>query len=406
MPFFKYRARSAEGKQITGTAEAADEAALVHQLHGQGYWVTDLRPTHPPRGVSTWRAIPPRQFAVVFRQLESSLRAGMTVFNAISNMQANSRNRRLLGILREITAGASAGQTLSSILAQHPRIFPQHVIGLVLAGEMGGCLDEMCGEVAASYEFEDSIRRKMMWPMLYLQVNIVAGILVFSFPLMLKYAAEYAMKHNTPPGSFEHVIAGVKQWAAVFATRYLPVFVVVWVLWHLGKWFIKRPNFKPMRDRLVLMLPFWGGMVRDAAMTRIMRALRAGVRAGVPMRDALLAAANAAGNEAIAQPIRSGAMQLEHAGGSISVVLGQSGQIPSTAMGMLTAAEQSGTLEDALGQLIGYFEGDRETSGNKAAGVAWLTSLGAAAVIVLIAAAVAWLTYYSAIFSISEQMMP
>jgi type II secretory pathway component PulF len=404
MPYFTYQARTAKGARVRGTVEAETEDALVRQLRQDGYWITELAPAKPPAGVRTWRAIGPREFAVVFRQLQSALHAGLTVFNAISTLQVTSQNARLVGVLREITSGASSGQTLSSVLEKHPLVFPRHVVGLVRAGELGGCLDEMCGEVAASYEAEDALRRRLRWPLIYLKAILAASIVVPSFPLVFKFAAEYALANNITWFTLEHIFAGLKQWVAMFAMRYLPWVGAALGAWHLGRWYVKRPNLKPRRDRVVLAIPIWGAMVRDAALARLMRALRAGVRAGIPMRDALLAAADAAGNETIAAPIRRGAMELDQAGGSVSLVLGQSGQIPPTAMGMIMSAEQSGTLEDALGRLVGYFEADRETSGQKAAGAAWLTSLGLGAIIVLFAAAIGWVTFYQAQFDIVDEM--
>jgi len=124
-------------------------------------------------------------------------------------------------------------------------------------------------------------------------------------------------------------------------------------------------------------------------------------RAAVPLGDSLSEAARATGNYLIAQRV-TGPASLVDRGGRVSDVLRAAGIFSPSQVSLLTTAEETGTLEDALGQLAEKARGDRENF-LKAAGIGGcITAFLLVSVVTLFAAAIGWNAIYSEIFKVFE----
>ena len=102
MALYKYTARDASGKRLTGTQEAPDPDALLDRLSSRGYIVTKIEPTSAAAsskpflgGFSIGSKVKEEQFIFFNIQLSNMIEAGLTLLSALENILSQVKNKKL-----------------------------------------------------------------------------------------------------------------------------------------------------------------------------------------------------------------------------------------------------------------------------------------------------------------------
>src|SRR5665213_219208 len=189
---FKYKATSASGKTITGTAEAASKQDLLSMLHKQNIHPV-LIEAGKARNKSRSLFGPKKKVKlsdlVIFtRQLSTMISAGVPLARSLAALQSDSSNPYMKQVLAGVAKDVEGGQPLGDAFAKYPTVFSDVYVNMVRAGEEGGILDEILKRLALQVELDASIRKKiksaMMYPLVILTVTVIAffGIMLFIVP--------------------------------------------------------------------------------------------------------------------------------------------------------------------------------------------------------------------------------
>ena len=115
--------------------------------------------------------------------------------------------------------------------------------------------------------------------------------------------------------------------------------------------------FRNSIDRLLLRLPVIGDLTYKSTVARYCRTLSTTFAAGVPLIDALVACAGAAGNIVYKDAI----MRIRDdvaTGQQLGFAMRQTGIFPSMALQMVSIGEESGALDDMLDKVATHFENE------------------------------------------------
>jgi type II secretory pathway component PulF len=129
---------------------------------------------------------------------------------------------------------------------------------------------------------------------------------------------------------------------------------------------LRIPLLRHILDGAKLMLPWFGSLARRIATARWARALSMLLAAGVPVHQALVAAASATGNRAMEKSLVREAEGVLH-GRTVSEAVKASRQVPEMALDMLATAERSGSVEGALDKVAEYYESEADVGGKQTA---------------------------------------
>jgi type II secretory pathway component PulF len=308
-------------------------------------------------------------------------------------------------VAREGTETFSRGGSVSTHLERYPRFFPPFIVAIFRAGERSGQFAEACREIVVQCEIEQKTRRFVTLLKLYLAFIVVPAILVPSFPRIISKAVFADPNRTTPPMTlaavYEYLRPGLEAYRHHVLHDILPWVILAYVLIKAAAIVLHLPAMSGLRDRLGLYTPIVGMHTRRAAVARFARVLELMQRAGAPLGDGLREAARATGNTLVAERVTSPATLLDR-GGRISDVLRASGIFSPSQISLLTTAEQTGTLEDALTQLAEKARADRDHF-LKAAGLGGcMGTFALAALITLFAAAAGWMAIYDEIYKVFE----
>lgn len=413
MPVFRYEARDRDGATLTGHITARNRAHALVLLRQQDLAVDMLVDTHQAqRSPGTWGQGPlyplwpvrPSSVALFFDHLGRLLSAGVTPHEAFTALQERVGGR-LRRVAKEGAQTFARGGSISAHLERYPRFFPPHIVAIFRAGERSGQFAEACREIVVQCETEARVRRHVTLLKLYLTLIAIPALLVPSFPRIISASVFANPNRTTVPaglyGIYEYLRPGLEQYWRHILHDILPWVAAAYLLAKVVAVVLHLPFMATTRDRLALYTPILASHTKKAAVARFTRVLQLMQRAGVPLGDALREAAAATGNSLLAQRIAAPAFAVDR-GGRITDVLRASGLFAPSQLSLLATAEETGTVEDILGQLAEKTRQARD-SFLRAAGIGGCaTALAVAALITLAAAAIGWKTIYEEIYRVFE----
>ena len=113
------------------------------------------------------------------------LRAGLSLYRALSVLQKQTKNAFLNKILISLGNDINSGGTLSSGLAKFPNIFSSLFISMTRAGEESGNLANALSDIGMNLEKSHSLNKKihgaLIYPGVILSAMVVIGVLMFAF---------------------------------------------------------------------------------------------------------------------------------------------------------------------------------------------------------------------------------
>src|SRR5665213_4010039 len=144
---FKYKATSASGKTITGTAEAASKQDLLSMLHKQNIHPV-LIEAGKARNKSRSLFGPKKKVKlsdlVLFtRQLSTMISAGVPLARSLAALQDDSENPYMREVLGSITKDVESGLTLGDAFARYPNVFSEVYVNFARAAAAAAILDDI-----------------------------------------------------------------------------------------------------------------------------------------------------------------------------------------------------------------------------------------------------------------------
>jgi type IV pilus assembly protein PilC len=130
----------------------------------------------------------------------------------------------------------------------------------------------------------------------------------------------------------------------------------------------KMPAGQKLLDRIALMLPVIGDLIRKAAVAKFTRTLGTLISSGVPILEGLTITAKTAGNKIIEEAIMVARQSISE-GKTVSEPLGKTKVFPPMVVQMIAVGETTGALDAMLGKIADFYEEEVD------AAVAALTSL-------------------------------
>ena len=227
------------------------------------------------------------------------------------------RGERLKRVAKSISDGLSQGQSLQDIVGQHAIGAPRMLASAVGAGVQSGNLGmtvELMGDFAADVvELRNKLLQSAAYP---LTIVAVAGLLLM---LVVQHTlTEFLDTVRTWQMKINPWLMAILEWneRAPWWTFLIPlVGLLLIVLWTLSGRAAAMAFKGP--ERLLLLLPGVGALVRDLRYYTLTRMLSLLTERGIPLHDALSLAGGASGSVRLDRACRDLANQVQR-GNSLS----------------------------------------------------------------------------------------
>jgi type IV pilus assembly protein PilC len=213
-------------------------------------------------------------------------------------------------------------------------------------------LGQLSQYVERDLEARRTIKSALTYPIIILMMSIgVVGVLVtFVLPRFTTFFKSFGAKLPLPT----RILLNIAHFFSSTLMYSVSLFVVTATI---AVFFFRSPAGRVFRDRVLLRLPAVGEVVRLAVIERFCRVFGAMIRAGVPLPDAMSAAADSARNVVFVRA-RENAREEMLRGEGIAGPIRQSGLFPRAAVQMMQVGEDTGTLDNQLETAGDFYEGE------------------------------------------------
>jgi len=283
------------------------------------------------------------EFTYMFKLVVNS---GIPIMSGIQDLLKGHSNKKITYASSAIYQGLDSGQSLSDVMESQPLIFPAYYVHMIRAGEASGSLDNSLDFLMTylnwQIEFGKTIRGALAYPVTILTIMGGLMVVIFTvvFPKMLKVLTGLGGKLPLPT---KIMIA-----ASGFLQHYFFLIAALAVILVVAYQFFKTsPACVAFIDKLVLKIPVLGTLVQKINLSRYFKIVATLHAAGLSVEKTFTIGADVVGNSVISGKLRGISKDLVN-GDSISDSMRRTGLVQDLAIDMISIAEKTGKLDDAL----------------------------------------------------------
>ena len=378
MKTFNYTARSLEGGQVTGVAEANSRDEAIRQLKDNNLIVEKISEVGAgSRDIDLKlgaRKAKEKALAILCNQFAILLQAGLPIVRTLQLLSDQTEDKTLKVVLKEAADDVAAGYSLSDSLEKNGSGLPTTFIQSIRAGEESGSLETVFRRLKDYYEKTSRTKAKVKSAMIYptfvmvIAVLVVAIIMIFAVPV---FRDTFASMGTEMPAITQFVIDCSDFWVRWWWLVLIIIIAAV-IAVKVGK---RNEAFHLAWSKLGIELPF--GHIRTPIIGRInlMNAaseyagtMSVMMSAGLPIVRAVGVTARSMSNYYMGKSLESTMPDLE-AGKPLAACIQAQGTLPGLAVEMTAVGEQTGSLESTMEVISEYYDNEVETSTARAMSV-------------------------------------
>jgi len=362
---FTYKAKLKNGEIFEGVLEATDRFALSHELKSKGNTPISITEKKNSSLVlsNLWENIFSRvnvQEQIVFtKNLSGMLRAGLSLYRALSVLKKQTKNAKFDKILTSLSNEINAGGTLSSGLAKFPDVFSKLFVSMTRAGEesgnLAGALSEVSSNLEKSYSLTKKVKGALIYPGVILSAMILIGVLMFAFvvPTLANTFKELGVEL---PASTKMIIA-----LGNFFSEYLILSFALIIGSVVGIVSLLRANFmNKYVHYIIIRLPIVGKLSKELNTARTTRTMSSLLLSGVSITRAIEITEDVVQNIYYKKVLEKAREEIQK-GASFSKAFEENPNLyPVMMTEMVQVGEETGKLSDMLFQVASFYEAEIE----------------------------------------------
>lgn len=360
MARFDYTAVGADKKTVTGSIESTSlqsaraylqkqglRPLIVKAAHGSGFKIPFL----------TSNKIKTRDMVIFTRQLATMINAGVPLVRSLATLQTQTESQAFKRHIAEISKDIEGGTSFAEALDKHASVFSPVYINMVRAGEAGGILDDILKKLAVQQEKDASIRKKfksaMAYPsvLIFITFSVFIGLMTFVMPKIGKIVIDLGGPDATVPPLTKTMLAisdfMTSKWYILAGVTLLTVFFL--------RRYLKTPEGRRRRDKLLLRIPILKTVVIKVAVARFARTFASLMSAGVSVIESIEVTSKAVGNSLVEDELIAAAKEVAE-GQPFSIPLANSKIFPPIVSQMLAVGEETGQIGEILIKVADFYE--------------------------------------------------
>lgn len=388
MPTFQYKALQADGSISEGVLEAGGRQDAFRQMESKGMRPLQLAEKGAAKASSRFGAasapskkeksapapksgadnapkismggsgkITPRILENFTRLLSSLLAAGVPLSRALVILCKEAASPAAGVQWKKIHDLVIDGLSLADAMSRSPETFPRVYVAMVEAGETGGFLDVVLGQIADFQAREKEMRSKVMTALLYptillvLAIGVLVFLLVFFIPRFQTIFSGFGAKLPM----ITQIIVSTSELMRSYGL-FLALGIVL-AVYSFRTWLVSEAG-RRVWEGFILKAPVVGPLVAQFAMARFCRMLGTLLGAGVPLVNGLNVARRSMGNQILVDAV-SNSIERVKEGKQLGPSLGECRALfAGSVLEMISVAEESGRLDHELVRIANTTEED------------------------------------------------
>jgi type IV pilus assembly protein PilC len=309
--------------------------------------------------------VPELNIAMAIRHMSVMLRSGISLANTVNIMSEQSENALLRKIFASIYKTIQKGVSLAESMKRYPKVFSSIIVSIIEVGEQGGGLDQnllfLSDYLKKKHDLQKKINGALLYPMIVLFLTAVemSGVIFFVLP---KLETLFLTFKNIP--KYTVVIMQATRFIRLNWYYLLAGGLVIALLLYF---YFKTPKGKVTLSKISLSFPILNQVVKLQILTSVARTIGVLMSNGIPLVRAIRITAETTSNSVYNNILSQVATQVEN-GVSLAAALAlHKKYFPETFIKLIELGESSGTLEENLRYLYGFYSEDLQELTNNMA---------------------------------------
>ena len=356
MRSFHITAVDVKGKTIEDIVSAESTQELTQIVKGRNLFLLEYK-----EGTATSDSITKlkiKSLVVFSRQLGTMVASGIPIIQALDMLQSKADNRKAKQIFSNIYEEVQKGNSLSKAMQMQKGAFPELLTNMVMAGEMGGTLDQSLKRMSEHYEKEQKLNNKIRTASIY---PAILGIVSIAVILMLVTFVLPTITGMFPAENIPWTTKIILGFSNFITSDWLAILAVLLILIVGINLALKIPSVKIQFDRLKLYLPIFGPLNSTIYSARAARAMASLYSSGVQTID-MLETTSRVLNNAYLEDKFFGVIEEVTKGELISRAIQNTGEFDTMLSSMIYIGEESGSLGDILNSTADYFDNEADSA--------------------------------------------
>jgi general secretion pathway protein F len=359
MNSFRYQAVEAGGTAVSGVIEAEDRKAALQLLDQRNLFPSSLETVLLADDKPETKSAAPRKTEIHFgqrirrkdisaftREISALLAAGISIPQTLDSLGEEEENPAFRAVVQQLGEAVRKGESFSTALSQHPKLFSNLYVSMIRVGEEAGVLPKVMNDLADLLEHEDEVRGEVQAAVAYPVFVLCFGFITVTILLTVVLPRLFSMLEEMLPVLPLPTLILLKVSHALHEHWFLILAGAAGLVGGVW-WYVNSPTGAETWDRFKLKVPFIGPVFRSAALGRFARTLGTLVKSGVSLLPALKIVEHSIGNRVLAAQIARVAEETR-GGDSLAKPLRKLGIFPRTVVQMIDVGEESGKLDEML----------------------------------------------------------
>jgi type IV pilus assembly protein PilC len=357
MPVFKYSAKSADARSLSGQLTAETKAAALDVLRKKQLIVISMTEVKGAVAAAVnvkGKKVKAEEIVIFTRQMATMVDAGIPILQALEALQEQTNNpvfKKVVGMIKE---DIQHGSSLSAAFAKHPNIFDSLFTNMIKVGETGGVLSAILDRISTYMEktlkLQGKVRSAMMYP-----IVVVAMAVIITVGLLVKVVPTFAGIYE----SFDQALPPLTQLLINMSNglkKYILWIIIAGIGAFIGlrKWHQTEKGARKI-DRFLLKMPIFGELLCKVAVSRFSRTFATLIQSGVPILESLDIVGKTIGNKVLEDVIDEVKNSVRE-GESIATPLAKSDVFPPMVTRMIGIGEKAGQMEKMLLKIAEFYD--------------------------------------------------
>jgi type II secretory pathway component PulF len=366
MPAFAYQAvRMSDKMRISGVINAENERLAREMLREQDMVPTQMKVVHTSRDGKANRGIVKeilsrltfisiKDVVAFSRNLGMMVRSGIPLTDALMYLESYMENGKFRAVVGQMRRDILAGQSFSSAMAKHPKVFNEVFVNVVRAGETSGELDVTLERMTNLLLRAEKLKAKIITASVYpaIVLTIVTLVLLVIFLFVIPTFQNIYKEMNVELPLITQILIGLSDFLRNYWFIAFPG--IGFSIWGSMQ-YIQSEGGKSILDGFILKIPVLGNLMKYVNNSNFFSTLHVSFSAGIPVTQALDIAASTVQNTYIRSAFMKVNVQIQ-AGQKLALSLSQTGYVPDLVQLMISTGEESGELDKMLENSYEYLE--------------------------------------------------
>lgn len=364
---FKYQAKDASGRTVSGTVTANTQTDVVADLRRRALTPIQIKKASGGSLFSGKKSssggakksakkasVKKGELEVFTRQLSTMLAAGIPMLEGLEILADQAESPGFGFCLTQVVDDIRSGSDLSKAMEPHRKVFSDIYVSMIRAGEVSGQLDIILTRLAEYLEAAAHLRSEIKAAMTYPVVSLflvfgIAGFLMIGIVPSFKPVFE-SLEVELP--GLTVAIMGIADWMQAYWYLLIGAGIAGFFLFKMWK-ATERGAY--LWDAFMLRVPVFGPLFKKVALSRFARTFSTLVKSGVPILGAMEIVSETVGNRVISKIVDEARDSVKQ-GETLSEPFSHYSVFPPMVTKMIGIGERSGALDSLLEKISEFYD--------------------------------------------------